>query len=116
MSQQMPVQEPQGAFISRSARPSSGFAVASLVLGILGVIFLRVIGPILALVFGYVGRSRIKSSGGREGGSGMAIAGIVLGWVGIGIDLLIVGLFFVGSTHSSFHTNLHIGHLRIYRP
>jgi hypothetical protein len=34
-----------------------------------------------ALVFGYLAKSQIEQSGGREQGRGMAIAGIVLGYV-----------------------------------
>jgi len=60
---------------------TNGFSIASMVLGI---IWLYGIGSILALVFGYIARGQIKRSNGREGGNGMAIAGIVLGWVGIG--------------------------------
>ena len=74
------------------ARPQStnGLAIASMVLGILWVYW---IGSILALVFGYVARDQIKRSG--QAGDGMAIAGIVLGWVGIGF--LILGLAFWSS-------------------
>jgi hypothetical protein len=39
------------------------------------------VGWILALVFGYLAKSQIEQSGGREQGRGMAIAGIVLGYV-----------------------------------
>ncbi|MBA2389723.1 MAG: DUF4190 domain-containing protein [Geodermatophilaceae bacterium] len=60
-------------------------AVASMILGIL---WLYWIGSILALVFGYVARSQIRRTG--EGGNGMAIAGIVLGWVGIGFLVIVV--------------------------
>lgn len=66
---------------------TNGFAVAALVLGI---VWLYWIGSILALVFGYVAMSQIDKSGGRETGRGMAIAGIVLGWVGVGILLLLL--------------------------
>jgi hypothetical protein len=58
-------------------------AVASMVLGILWIYW---IGSVLALVFGYIARSQIRQSG--EGGSGLAVAGIVLGWVGLGILLI----------------------------
>ena len=61
---------------------TNGLAIASMVLGILWIYW---IGSILALVFGYVANNQIKRSGGQQGGRGMAIAGIVLGWVGIGI-------------------------------
>ncbi|MEO6206862.1 MAG: DUF4190 domain-containing protein [Candidatus Limnocylindrales bacterium] len=62
-------------------------AVASMVLGILWIYW---IGSILALVFGYVAKRQIRDAGGTLGGSGMATAGIVLGWVGIGILALII--------------------------
>ena len=77
---------------------TNGFSVAALVLGILWIYW---IGSILALVFGYVAKSQIDKSGGRETGRGMAIAGIVLGWVGVGILLLILLLVLVGSIGSA---------------
>ncbi len=64
-------------------RRTNGLAVASMVLGIL---WLYWIGSILALVFGYTARSQIRQRG--EGGDGMAIAGIVLGWIGVGFFCL----------------------------
>ncbi|MBA0124303.1 DUF4190 domain-containing protein [Haloechinothrix sp. YIM 98757] len=76
----------------QSGRPlpstTNGFAVASLVLGI---VWFWGVGSILALVFGYVALSQIDRSAGAEGGRGMAIAGVVLGWVGVaGIVLMVV--------------------------
>jgi hypothetical protein len=68
---------------------SNGFAIASMVLGILWIYW---IGSILALVFGYVAKNQIDRSSGRQSGRGMAIAGIVLGWIGIGILLLVIVL------------------------
>ena len=38
-------------------------------------------GWIVALVFGYIAKNQIDASGGMQRGRGMAIAGIVLGWV-----------------------------------
>ncbi|WP_448641680.1 DUF4190 domain-containing protein [Geodermatophilus sp. URMC 63] len=61
-------------------RRTNGFAIASMVLGIVWIYW---IGSVLALVFGYVARSQIRERG--EGGDGMAIAGIVLGWIGVGV-------------------------------
>ena len=67
-------------------RTTNGFAVASMVLGIVWVWWL---GSILALVFGYIGKSQIDASPQTQSGRGMAIAGIVLGWIGVGIGLLL---------------------------
>jgi hypothetical protein len=62
---------------------TSGFAVASLVLGLFG--WCAFIPSILAVVFGNVALDRIATSNGRQQGRGLAIAGIVLGWIGIGL-------------------------------
>ncbi len=66
---------------------TNGLAVASMVLGIL---WLWWVGSILALVFGMIAKSQIESSGGTQQGRGMAISGIVLGWVGVGILLVFI--------------------------
>jgi hypothetical protein len=69
---------------------TNGFSIASLVLGIVWVFGL---GAILAVIFGFVARKQIRESGGRQAGSGMALAGIILGFVGVaGLILWIVFL------------------------
>jgi hypothetical protein len=69
---------------------TNGLAIASLVLGI---VWIYGVGSILALIFGYQGKHQIDASGGQQTGRGMAIAGIVLGWIGVGLlVLLIIGL------------------------
>ncbi len=77
--QQMPV--------APVAPKTNGLAIASLVLGI---VWIYGIGSILALVFGYQAKGQIDRSGGRESGRGMAVAGIVLGWVGVGALVLFI--------------------------
>ena len=56
------------------------------------------IAPILAVIFGHVSRGQIKKSG--EDGRGQATAGLVMGYVGIGLGLLgliiIVGVVGLG--------------------
>lgn len=80
---------------------TNGFAIASLVLGIVWIYW---IGSILALVFGYMAKSRIDRSEGRETGRGMAIAGIVLGWIGIAtlVIAIIFGLIAANSEPDAF--------------
>lgn len=68
---------------------------------VLGIVWIYWIGSILALVFGYIAKSQIEQSGGREQGMGMAITGIVLGWVGVGI-LAIFVVFILFGAWSSF--------------
>jgi hypothetical protein len=48
----------------------------------------------LALVYGYRARREIDASGGRLGGRGQAVAGIVMGW--IGLALLLLGIVVIG--------------------
>lgn len=83
---------PPYAYAPAPSRGTNGMAVASMVLGIL---WLYWIGSVLALIFGYVALSQIKATGGTQGGRGMAIAGIVLGWIGLG--LLLIGLIAAAS-------------------
>ncbi len=78
---------PQVVYVE--GRRTNGFAIASMVLGILWIYW---IGSILALVFGYIARSQIRRSEGMQSGGGMAIAGIVLGWIGIGVLVLLIAL------------------------
>lgn len=59
---------------------TSGLAIASLVLAIL---WLGGLGSILAVIFGIIALSKIKQSQGRNRGSGLAIAGLVIGGLGV---------------------------------
>src|SRR5437868_5847683 len=60
-----------------AAGTSNGFCVASLVLGIIGLVaFCAVVPPILALVFGIIGYNQVTKAGVEGGGKGMAIAGM----------------------------------------
>ena len=77
---------------------TNGLAVASLVLGILT---LCGIGSILAVIFGYVGKGQIDRSGGAQSGRGLAIAGIVLGWIGIGLLVIFIVLAIIGAITDS---------------
>jgi uncharacterized membrane protein YvbJ len=64
---------------------TNGLAIASMVLGICWVYW---VGSILALVFGYVARRQIRQT--RQNGDGMAIAGMVLGWVGVAALVVVI--------------------------
>jgi hypothetical protein len=75
------------------ARPTNGLAIASLVVG---AVWLFWIGSVLALVLGYVARGQIRRTG--EGGDGVAVAGIVLGWVGVGTLVLLIVLGVSGNS------------------
>ena len=80
-------------------RTTNGTAVAALVCGILGVTACPLVLSVVALVLGYNARSDLRQPGSREQGDGLATAGIVMGWIGVGISaaiaLLFAGLFVV---------------------
>jgi hypothetical protein len=60
---------------------TNGKAIASFILSLLGI-------SLLGVIFGHIASSEIRNSGGRQGGSGFATAGLILGWLGM------VGWFF----------------------
>lgn len=64
----------------------SGKATASMVLGILGLLLIPIILPIIALCLG-ISAKRMADRG-QGGGRGQAVAGIVMGSVGIAFALL----------------------------
>jgi mannose/fructose/N-acetylgalactosamine-specific phosphotransferase system component IIC len=74
---------------------TSGAAIASLVLGIVGLTVFPLIPSVLALVFGSRARDEIRADPGVSG-EGLATAGVMLGWIGVAITLLGLALFLVG--------------------
>lgn len=66
---------------------TNGLAIASVVAGFL---WLGWLGSIAAVVFGHVALNQIDQSQGRQGGRGMAIAGLALGYFGVATLALIV--------------------------
>src|SRR5688572_24695166 len=69
------------------ATRTNGLAIAALVAGCAQFVFCG-IGTILAIVFGHIARGQIKRSNGTETGSGLATAGLVLGYIGLALIVL----------------------------
>ena len=75
--------------VENAAQRTSGYAIASLILGIAGFFVFPIVPSILAVVFGPTARDQVR----REptlGGAGLATAGIVLGWVGIALVAIVL--------------------------
>jgi len=72
-------------------RTTSGLAITSLVLGISSFICTILTG-LAAIILGVVALSKISSSNGRLGGSGLAIAGIITGAMGCLWTLVMIAL------------------------
>ena len=68
---------------------TSGKAIFSLICGIL---FIVLPFSVVAVIFGYIALSEIRKSPGRLKGRGLAITGIVLGYVGVLFIVAFIGL------------------------
>jgi hypothetical protein len=77
-------------------RDTNGFAIASLVCSLLGIVLVFV-GPLLGLIFGLVALRQLERS--RAGGRGLAIAGMIVG--GVVLVLNIAVLVAIGTGHGS---------------
>ncbi|MDZ5443406.1 DUF4190 domain-containing protein [Micromonospora sp. 4G57] len=89
---------PAGQRIAVQAPLTSGMATASLVLGILGVLggwCLFGLPCILAVILGHVALAETRD--GRRSGHGMAVAGLVLGYVFVGPMIAFTVMVFFGS-------------------
>jgi len=73
---------------------TSPLAIWSLVLGLFGIVLLVVcIGPLFAIpavICGHMAYSRIKRSGGVLTGEGMALSGLITGYLSIALSLFLI--------------------------
>jgi hypothetical protein len=69
------------------ARRTNPLAVAALACGI-GEVFFWFLAAVPAVVLGHMARRQIRETG--EAGEGMATAGLVLGWIGIALTVLLI--------------------------
>ncbi|MGM7665942.1 DUF4190 domain-containing protein [Microbacterium sp. A93] len=88
-----------------TARPTSGLAVASLVTGIGGIVlsfaFVTLLASIVAVITGHMALKQLRQNP-ALGGRGLAITGLILGYIGaviLAITVLIgvFSLFLIGS-------------------
>lgn len=85
-------------YVVMQSPPSSGWAVASLVFGVIGLFTgwcLLGIPCLAAVVMGHVGMAGTKS--GRKSGRGMAVAGLVMGYVGLAPAIIVFFWLGVGG-------------------
>jgi hypothetical protein len=86
-----------GAAGGEEAAETNGFAIASLFLGI---IWLFGVGSLVAIALGYLGLKQIEASAGHQSGRAIAIAGIVIGVIGLASLGILVG-FLVSSSNDT---------------
>jgi hypothetical protein len=93
------------------AKKDSGLAIASLICGIAAWIIFPVVAAIAAVITGHLAKKEIREGGGTVGGDGMALAGLLLGYIQLGLAVLgiiivIVVLLLVVPTTSGVLNNL----------
>lgn len=84
---------PAAGYAGAYREPRNGLGTAALVLGIIGVVFCWIPFTgwalnILAIIFGAVGRNRVKA--GAANNKSSAVAGLVLGVIGLGVWVIFI--------------------------
>jgi hypothetical protein len=69
------------------------WALVSMICGIVSIVILQTIVAVLAIVFGFIGLNEVKKSAGTVEGRGFALAGIITGFVAIGIGVALVAFY-----------------------
>jgi threonine/homoserine/homoserine lactone efflux protein len=77
---------------------TNGLAIAALICGI-GQVLLGFLAGIPAIILGHMARRQIRQTG--EQGAGMAMAGLILGYIGVALSALFVIIIIIGVASSS---------------
>jgi len=77
------------------SRQTSGLAILSLVMGICSWTILPFIGSVVAIITGHMARAEIRRRPHELEGDGLAVAGLILGWVNVAVAVLAIGAFIV---------------------
>jgi len=96
---------PAPAQVYAAPPQSDSTALVSLILGALSLVAFSILAGIPAIILGNNARKNIRASGGRLTGDGLAVAGIIMGWVSVGfavIGILLIIIFVLGAL-SSIH-------------
>lgn len=86
---QQPAYQQPGYQQSMQSQKTNGFAIASLICSLLCI-------SLLGIIFGHVGLSQINRN--REGGRGLAVAGLILGYIGLVATIAIYVLVFAAAS------------------
>lgn len=92
-----------------TTKSNHALAIVSLVLGVLGLIqMLPLVGPIGAVITGNIARREIRQNPDQYEGDNLAQAGVITGWIGIAISIILLTviclgiLFFIPVSSESF--------------
>jgi hypothetical protein len=75
-----------------SSEKTNTLSIVALVSGIVGLTFIPFLASIVAVVTGHMARAEVRRTG--EQGGGLALAGLIMGYVGIGLAVIVISLLF----------------------
>lgn len=99
-AERVPVLAPGGASGTVGPEVSpvvSELAVNSLVLGVLGLTLLFGIGSVPAIIIGHLALGQIHREAGRLTGRGQALAGVITGYIGMALSLILLVYVIISS-------------------
>jgi hypothetical protein len=82
---------PAPVYTAAPSRPYNPWAIVSISFGASTVIGSWCFGGLVAVITGHVARQQIKSSG--EAGGNLALVGLIVGYVSIGLTFLFIGAY-----------------------
>ncbi|MCC4635596.1 DUF4190 domain-containing protein [Xanthomonas dyei] len=74
-------------------RQTSAMAIVSLVAGILGWTLIPVLGSVCAIITGHLARAEIRRNPQGLEGDGLAIGGLILGWLAAAMWVIAIAIF-----------------------
>src|SRR5262249_36191125 len=78
--------------VPAAGKQKQGLAITSFVLGVPSLICFGLLAGIPAIILGHIAYSRARRTPGQYGGSGFAIAGFVMGYVGFVTTMLLAAM------------------------
>lgn len=82
------------------SRPWNGLAIAGFVLSL---VWMYGVGSILAIIFGHISRKQIREQ--HQQGGGLALAGLIIGYIGLAIGVLVIIFIVAAVNDPSFNTD-----------
>ena len=76
--------------MNATIKQTNNLAIISLVSGILGWSLLPWLGSLVAIITGHMARAEIRRNPDTQEGDGLAVTGLVLGWLVIAMGILTV--------------------------
>jgi len=94
--QQYPPQHYQPPYVVAARPPYDGLAITSFILGVL---WLSWLGSIVAVILGHIALRNIRRT--HASGRGLAIAGLILGYIGLSTLALFILFAIIGAVSGS---------------